>query len=115
MEVVASILGSVVAEAGRVPCGSICSDINDRVRIQSNVRALQKEKRNLINVRDDIKRLLALAEKDGNLPTTQVKQWLREVEDFILEMNFIQEGTTAKKKKFSRCFFRCCLRHSRRK
>lgn len=106
MEVVASILGSAVAEAGHVLCGPLCSNINNTVRIQSNLKALEKELEVLIGLRDDMNLQLALAEKDGDVPTTQVKAWLRSVDDFIFEVDLMQES--AKEKKHSGCFYRCC-------
>ncbi|KAK0600094.1 hypothetical protein LWI29_011540 [Acer saccharum] len=65
---------------------------------------------NLISIRNDMKSQLAKAEKDGKLPTIQVKEWLRNVEDFMIEVELIHEGKTANKKKLTRCFFSCSLR-----
>ncbi|KAK1555781.1 hypothetical protein Q3G72_031190 [Acer saccharum] len=46
--------------------------------------------KNLISIRKDMKSQLAKAEKDGKLPTIQVKEWLRNVEDFMLEVELMQ-------------------------
>ncbi|KAI9185406.1 hypothetical protein LWI28_006970 [Acer negundo] len=112
MDMAASITGSIVVEAGRHLCGSIYSNISNTVRIQSNIQVLEKEMENLISIRNDMKSQLAKAEKDGKLPTIQVKEWLRNVEDFMIEVELIQEGKTANKKKLTRCFFSCSLRYS---
>ncbi|KAK1583719.1 hypothetical protein Q3G72_026331 [Acer saccharum] len=110
MDMAASITGSIVVEAGRPLCGSIYSHISNAVRIQSNIQVLEKEMENLISIRNDMKSQLAKAEKDGKLPTIQVKEWLRNVEDFMIEVELIHEGKTANKKKLTRCFFSCSLR-----
>lgn len=108
MEVVASILGSAAAEAGHVLCGPFCSKINNTVKIQSNLQALEKELKVLIGLRDDMICQLALAEKDGKVPTTQVKAWVRSVDEFIFEVDLMQESVRAKEKKHSGCFCSCC-------
>ncbi|KAK9209555.1 hypothetical protein WN944_001922 [Citrus x changshan-huyou] len=46
---------------------------------------------------------LALAEKDGKVPTTQVKAWVRSVDEFIFEVDLMQESVRAKEKKHSGC------------
>ncbi|KAL5802617.1 hypothetical protein ACOSQ4_030922 [Xanthoceras sorbifolium] len=107
MEVVASITGSIVVEAGRLLCGSIYTKISNTVRIQSNINVLEKEMKNLISIRNDMRSQLAMAEKDGKLPSTEVKEWLRNVEDFMFEVGLMQEGMTANDKKLNRCFFSC--------
>ncbi|KAI9200335.1 hypothetical protein LWI28_006160 [Acer negundo] len=81
-----SITGSIVVEACCYLCGSIYSNISNTVRIQSNIQVLEKEMKNLISIRNDMKSQLAKAEKDGKLPTIQVKEWLRNVEYFMLEV-----------------------------
>lgn len=107
MEVVASILGSAVAEGGHVLCGPFCSKINNTVKIQSNLQALEKELEVLIGLRDDMICQLALAEKDGKVPRTQVKAWVRSVDEFIFEVDLMQESVRAKEKKHY-CFYSCC-------
>ncbi|KAK0577715.1 hypothetical protein LWI29_037462 [Acer saccharum] len=86
----ASITGSIAVEAGGYLCGSIYSNISNAVRIQSNIQVLEKEMKNLVSIRKDMKSQLAKAEKDGKLPTIQVKEWLRNVEDFMLEVELMQ-------------------------
>ncbi|XP_044461859.1 disease resistance protein At4g27190-like [Mangifera indica] len=110
MEVAASIISSILVPA----CGSLCSStyptIRNTSKIQSNIDALEKERKNLVDLREDIKGQLALAEKEEKLPTLQVQNWLKEVEDFTLEVEMMKEVMEANKKRLGGCLCSCSLR-----
>ncbi|XP_058001364.1 disease resistance protein At4g27190 isoform X2 [Hevea brasiliensis] len=95
MDFVASTLGTVLVETGRLLCGSISSDISSCIRFRSKCNNLEKEMQNLISLRDDLNQELETAFKDGKLPTSQVKEWLQQVEEVMLQMNLIHEGMIA--------------------
>lgn len=99
MEVAASIISSILVPA----CDSLCSSTYPTIRItskiQSNIDALEKERKNLVDLREDIKGQLALVEKEEKLPTLQVQNWLKEVEDFTLEVEMMKEVLEANKKR----------------
>lgn len=68
------------------PCCSICSNIRDTLRFKSNLKALEKETKTLVDLKDNINQQLAAAEKAGKPPKTQVKEWLEEVKEFLLRL-----------------------------
>jgi hypothetical protein len=90
MEMVVSIIGSVLAETGRLLCGSIYSRIKDTVKFQSNLDVLEKEMKPLLALRDGVKNETELARKEGKVLKTQVIEWLKEVEELQLEVNQIR-------------------------
>ncbi|KAL6340402.1 hypothetical protein AAG906_006057 [Vitis piasezkii] len=54
MELVASLLGSVVAEAGKHLCGCICSKASNSLRFQAGFKDLEEEMKLLIDLRSKV-------------------------------------------------------------
>lgn len=68
------------------PCCSICSNIRDTFRFKSNLKALEKETKTPVDLKDNINQQLAAAEKAGKPPKIQVKEWVEEVKEFLLRL-----------------------------
>jgi hypothetical protein len=90
MEVVVSIIGSVLTETGRLLCGSIYPKIKNTLKFQSNLDVLEKEMKPLLVLRDGVKNEAELARKEGKVMRTQVTEWLKDVEELQLKVNQIQ-------------------------
>ncbi|KAJ0046096.1 hypothetical protein Pint_04745 [Pistacia integerrima] len=70
MEVVASVLGTVVAETGRILCCFVCSDIYNCFSSHLNASALKEE----INMLTDIRKKVSLPTKVASLAVVGVEQ-----------------------------------------
>jgi len=90
MEVVVSIIGSVLTETGRLLCGSIYPKIKNTLKFQSNLDVLEKEMKPLLALREGVKNETELARKEGKVMRTQVTDWLKDVEELQLKVNQIQ-------------------------
>ncbi|KAF8413459.1 hypothetical protein HHK36_001446 [Tetracentron sinense] len=90
MDALVSILGAVVAESGRILCGCVYPNFSSLVEFQSNFDALGKETRILIDLKNGVKELVESEERNGKVPTTQVKKWLSEAEEIEVGVNLIQ-------------------------
>ncbi|GMN69253.1 hypothetical protein TIFTF001_038316 [Ficus carica] len=96
MEVLASILGALVAEGSRLLGGSIHSKIKYSLDFHRNHEKLEKEIKNLVDLNKDIKNQLDSALKDGrSSPTIEVKRWLREFDAFVTELESLQPTIAA--------------------
>lgn len=95
MEVVASILGSLVAEPARRLWVSIYSSIKNTMKFKSNLNTLDQKMKILIDLRNDT---LQIAE--GEL-TTPMKEWLIQVQAIELQVNPMQTGVAGS--------LNCCL------
>ena len=85
MELVASVLGSVVAEAGKHLCNCICSKAgNYSLRYQASFNDLEEKMKLLIDLRREVENESAL--------TPQVSEWLKEVEELECGVNSMLEG-----------------------
>ncbi|KAK1581872.1 hypothetical protein Q3G72_009834 [Acer saccharum] len=104
MEVVAAVLGSAVMEAGRSFCGSFPS-IKNFISLQSNLSALEKEKKSLVDLENKV------IEDVDYSSDAQMIQWLREVEQILLEVNSVQASMTASNQKLCGCYFNCSERY----
>ncbi|KAK0601141.1 hypothetical protein LWI29_021566 [Acer saccharum] len=104
MEVVAAILGSAVTEAGRSLCGSF-SSIKNFISFQSNLSALEKEKKSLVDLKNKV------IEDVDYSSDAQMTLWLREVEQILLEVNSVPTGIAANNGKLCVCFFNCSERY----
>ncbi|KAK0602863.1 hypothetical protein LWI29_037630 [Acer saccharum] len=83
MEVVVAIIGSAVTEVGRSLCGSFPS-IKNFISFQSNLRALEKEMKSLVDLKNKVI-------EDVDYPSDdQMTLWHREVEQILLEVNSVQ-------------------------
>ncbi|PON55929.1 AAA+ ATPase [Trema orientale] len=78
MEFLVSILSAAVAETGRLFFKCVYSNVTNGVTV--NPGDLEKKMKDLLDLKNDVNRQLELAEEDGRLPLTQVKNWLRDVE-----------------------------------
>lgn len=105
MDFVASIVGAVVAEACRCSFGSACSKVKSSVNFQNDLEDLEKKMKELIDLRDDVKLQLVIAENDGRSPATKVKNWLRKVDDIELQMNSMRAHVKFNDKKICGCLF----------
>ncbi|XP_048318774.2 disease resistance protein At4g27190 [Ziziphus jujuba] len=117
MEVATSILGSIVAETGRLFCGSIYSKIKRTVKFHKDLDELVKKLKSLIDLGDDVKLRLVSAENQGRTPTCKVKEWLRKVENVVLKVKSMQADIEVndKKKKLGRLFcYNPRIRHSKK-
>ncbi|KAF3453531.1 hypothetical protein FNV43_RR03971 [Rhamnella rubrinervis] len=106
MEVVGSILGSVVAETCRLFCGCIYSKIKRTVNFHKDLDDFVNKMKKLMDLRDDVKLQLESAENDGRSPTTKVKDWLSEVNDVELKANSMQADIVVNDKKLCGCLIR---------
>ncbi|KAK1584483.1 hypothetical protein Q3G72_033394 [Acer saccharum] len=104
MEVVAAILGSAVTETCRSLCGYYPS-IKNFISFQSNLSALEKEKKSLVDLKNKV------IEDADYSSDAQMTQWLREVEEILLEVNSVPTGITANNGKLCGCFFNCSERY----
>ena len=84
MEVVASIVGSPMAATVGLFCGSLYSMIKSTVKLQSDHDVFDKEMRNLIVLRDDVKDQTELDEKEGKVIRANVIKWQREIKSLRL-------------------------------
>ncbi|KAG6689533.1 hypothetical protein I3842_11G180500 [Carya illinoinensis] len=80
MEVVASILGGLVVETGRLFFGCIHSTIKNAVKFRANLDALEDE---LINQTE-------LAMRKGKVPGTPVTEWIKKVDEFLPKVHQIK-------------------------
>ncbi|KAJ0100812.1 hypothetical protein Patl1_04361 [Pistacia atlantica] len=92
------------------PCCSIYYNIRNTVRFQSNLKDLEKETKTLTDLKDNINQQLAAAEKVGKPPKTQGKQWLEEVEAFLLRLKSLQTSMETHKERRNGCLFNCSQR-----
>ncbi|KAF8409542.1 hypothetical protein HHK36_005620 [Tetracentron sinense] len=115
MDALVSIVGTIVVEAGRVLCGCEYPKINSLVKFQSNLDALKRDMKSLIDLENSLKEELVSEERNGKVATTQVNEWLREVEAIELTVNSIQAGTITNNENLCRCCLNCslCCRLSR--
>lgn len=112
MEVLASILSSAAVKTGSLLCGFIYPGFKNTIRFRSNLDTLEKDMGGLIELRNNVNQELEVAEIDGKLlRTTQVKEWLRDVEGIELKVNSLQAGITANNENFCGSFLKCTHRY----
>ncbi|PON61476.1 NB-ARC domain, LRR domain containing protein [Parasponia andersonii] len=113
VQVLASILGAVVSETGRLVCGCISSTKKNTVMWKSNLRNLEKERKKLMDLWSDAKSRSESEDRDGTSPTNKViKEWLTEVEEFLVLMESFQAKVKANENKL--CRFSLRIRFSRK-
>uniref|UniRef100_A0A7N2LYZ2 NB-ARC domain-containing protein n=1 Tax=Quercus lobata TaxID=97700 RepID=A0A7N2LYZ2_QUELO len=110
MEVVAAAVGALVTSTGELLCSCVCSKINITVNLQSNLVALEKEMKCLMDRRKEVKHETEIAEKVGNEIRAQVVTWLEDVEKLQLRVNPIQEEMVNNENN-SACFLNCSKRY----
>ena len=103
MELMTSVLGSVVAEISRFFCGFIWSETKNSVRFKSNFNDLEKKLELLKDVRYKMEN-----ELDDSVSMPKVTGWLTEVEGIQDEVNSVLQSIAANKKKCCGGFFSCC-------
>ncbi|XP_034689087.1 disease resistance protein At4g27190-like [Vitis riparia] len=101
MELVASLLGSVVADAGKHLCDCICSKASNSLRFQAGFNDLEEEMKLLIDLRSKV--------ENESAWTPQVSEWLKEVEELECEVNSMQEGIAASNERSGRGCLNCSL------
>lgn len=102
MEVLTSLLGSLLAEVSRHLYGFISSGISNS---NLNLKDLEKEMKLLTEVRNDV-------EKEAELFTDiQATEWLQEVEGIEHKLSLIQEAVAANQEKCCGGIWKRCLRH----
>ncbi|KAF8409496.1 hypothetical protein HHK36_005572 [Tetracentron sinense] len=111
MDALLSILGTIVVESGRILCGCVYPKINSLVKLQSNLDALKRDIKGLIDLKNSLKEELVSEGRNGKVATTQVNEWLREVEAIELTVNSIQAGTITNNENLRRCCLHCSLRY----
>ena len=84
MEAVASSVGAMVAQPAKLLWSGVCSIINTTVNLRSNLAALCKEMKGLMDRREEVKHETEAAEKVGNEIRAQVGTWLKQVENLQL-------------------------------
>ncbi|KAM3757363.1 hypothetical protein ACB098_02G182200 [Castanea mollissima] len=110
MEVVAAAVGAIVTSTGELLCSCVCSKINITVNLQSNLVALEKEMKCLMDRRKEVKHETEIAEKVGNEIRAQVVTWLEDAEKLQLRVNPIQEEMVNSENN-SACFLNCSKRY----
>ncbi|KAL4645124.1 hypothetical protein ACB092_02G213700 [Castanea dentata] len=110
MEVVAAAVGALVTSTGELLCSCVCSKINITVNLQSNLVALEKEMKCLMDRRKEVKHETEIAEKVGNEIRAQVVTWLEDAEKLQLRVNPIQEEMVNSENN-SACFLNCSKRY----
>ena len=103
MEFLASLFGSAVGDTGQLVCASY-PNIKNFMKFQKNRRALEKEMKSLLDLRNKVKEEV---ETSGD----EMKLWLRGVEEIILDVNSLQPGTTANNENLCGCFCDCRERY----
>ncbi|XP_019175900.1 PREDICTED: probable disease resistance protein At4g27220 [Ipomoea nil] len=86
MEAVAGIIGSALTEPFKVLFGSIYAAMKNRFKIHSNYKHLERDITLVLDLKTHLRRGLNDEQLQHLLPTAQVEDWLRKVEE--LENNF---------------------------
>ncbi|KAL5548242.1 hypothetical protein UlMin_003473 [Ulmus minor] len=110
MEVLSSILASVMVETSRLICGSLYSNIKSTTHFKLNLDKLEKEMKKLQGLSIEIKHQLRSAEIDGRSTTTKLKDWLQEVEELVQKVDSIQEGEVANDRRLCAHLLGCSRR-----
>ena len=106
MEFVASVLGSVVAEACRHLCGFPCSKFSNPFKFKSNVNDLEKEIQHLTDLRSEVENEFNFE----SVSTTRVIEWLTAVGGVESKVSSTTTDLSANKEKCYGGFVNCCLR-----
>lgn len=106
MEFVASVLGSVVAEACRHHCGFPCSKFSNPFKFKSNVNDLEKEIQHLTDLRSEVENEFNFE----SVSTTRVSEWLTAVGGVESKVGSTTTDLSANKEKCYGGFVNCCLR-----
>lgn len=109
MEVLAAVFSSILAE----PCRVLFTSIQVKIKNFFNFRAfldhLDRKMKDLNERRDDVKRELEVANKNGLVPTAHVKDWQRKVAKIVDEVNALKEEIQGNTNNSVRCcYFSCC-------
>ncbi|GMN63147.1 hypothetical protein TIFTF001_032231 [Ficus carica] len=110
MEVLTAILGPIVAETGRLVFGFINTNINSTFQWKKNVNDLEKEMRNLIDMMSQARRQVEQFENKGSSSAAKAKEWLKEVENFVIKVESLQARISVNDKKSCGCLSRCSAR-----
>ncbi|KAM3744342.1 hypothetical protein ACB098_06G045900 [Castanea mollissima] len=109
MEAVGAVVGAVVGALVTKPVNLLCSCVGSKIKttvnLKSNIAAVEKEMKSLMDRIKEVKHEKEANEKEGNEIRAQVVTWLEDVEKLQLRVNPIQG------KKPSACFLNCSKRY----
>ncbi|XP_010250007.1 PREDICTED: disease resistance protein At4g27190-like isoform X2 [Nelumbo nucifera] len=83
------LLSSLVVEAAKQACSSLFSSVTIVTKLHGNVNLLRQETERLRNLKIKINEQLESDQKQGRVPTVQVKEWLREVQDTEIKVDLL--------------------------
>ncbi|KAK4414560.1 Disease resistance protein [Sesamum alatum] len=91
MEVLAAVIGSVLAEPCRAIFTFVRAKIRNPLRFSANLRALDKEMEDLIQRRNQLREHLALAATAGIQAPSQVRNWLGQVNRLEDQVRYLKD------------------------
>ncbi|GMN27946.1 hypothetical protein TIFTF001_051626, partial [Ficus carica] len=103
MEILTSILAAAVPKIGQCFCGSICPKIKSVIQFKANLNELERGTKKITDRSNDVKHELEPAERNGKSPTTEVKNWLRDVEEFIAKVNSVRAAAAVNDERLCGC------------
>ena len=101
MEVVGAVFGALVIKPANLLCSCVSSKTKTTVNLQSNIDAVEREMKSIMDRKKDVEHETETTKKEGNEIRAQVVTWLEDVEKLQLRVNPIQG------KKPSACFLNC--------
>ncbi|CAK9150293.1 unnamed protein product [Ilex paraguariensis] len=110
MQVAASVAGSLAAEPSRLLFGTVYARMQILFKFRSNLNSLEKQMENLISRRDDVKRELDAADREGKLPKALVDKWLSNVTKLEIEINTMRTSMADRSSNTCGCGLNCALR-----
>ncbi|KAL2523664.1 Disease resistance protein [Abeliophyllum distichum] len=110
MEIVTSVISSLLAEPCRLLFNSIDAKIRNYFNFKSNLKDLDKAVEGLIQRRDSINQDLEVAARAGLLPRPEIREWLRRVNKMEIEVNSMKTDMVGSCSfSFRWCQFKCCM------
>ena len=110
MEVVGPAVGALVATTSELLCSCVSSKTKTTFNLHSNLAAVEKEMKRLMDRRKEVNLETEVAKKEENEIRDQVVTWLEEVEKLRLRVDAIQ-GQMVNNKEPSQCFLNCRKRY----
>uniref|UniRef100_A0A2N9J428 AAA+ ATPase domain-containing protein n=1 Tax=Fagus sylvatica TaxID=28930 RepID=A0A2N9J428_FAGSY len=106
MELAAAAFDAVLAPICNFLCGCVTSKITTALTLRSNLDAMDKDMKSLLDRRKEVEDEKKEAEKEGNVIRAQVVKWLDDVEKL---QHSVEEMVNDKKP--SACFLNCRKRY----
>lgn len=91
MDCLGAVLGPILADIGGGVCRSTCSRAIYTIQFESNIHALKNALNGLMEVQNKVNKELKTLEIKGKSFHVQLRKWLRDVEEIVLEANLMQE------------------------